>query len=406
MIWHTGTMAAPKFSPSRRSAVSRFQVMDIVGDVEAMKAQGLDVISLGAGEPSGGAPEAVNREAARLHNLASPVFNYTPSLGIKKLRQAIAEHYKNWYGLDISYESVAVMTGSSGAFVSSFIAAFDVGDRVGLARPGYPAYRNILRALDVEVVDLPAGLETNFRFNVDNLAEYHAQRPLDGLILASPNNPTGTMVPPEDMRQIATWCGENGVRLVSDEIYHGITYGADRGTTAWEFDRTGIVISSFSKYWGMPGWRLGWMLMPVDLEPAISGLAGSISLCPPAAGQHAAVEAFSQEAYAESDAEVAEFARTRQLVLDNVERLGWRNAAPADGAFYYYAQPSQKIMARYGNTVDYAADVLKHAHVALVPGVDFDGLDGDQYIRISFAAGYDNVARAIERLVAFDATIH
>lgn len=398
-------MATSKFSPSRRSAVSRFQVMDIVGDVEAMKAQGIDVISLGAGEPSSGAPAGVNRAAAALHDSVTPVFNYTPSLGTQPLREAIAEHYSTWYSLDVGYESVAVTTGSSGAFVASFIAAFDVGDRVGLARPGYPAYRNILRALDVDVVDLPAGTDTNFRFDVDKLAEAHAKEPLDGLVLASPNNPTGTMVAREDMERIAIWCGENGVRLVSDEIYHGITYGLDKGVSAWEFDRNAIVVSSFSKYWGMPGWRLGWMLMPEDLEPAVSGLAGSISLCPPAAGQYAAVEAFSQEAYAASDAEVAEFARTRQLVLDNAERLGWRNAAPADGAFYYYAQPSEKILQRYGNTVDYAAAVLEQAHVALIPGVDFDKVDGDQFIRVSFAAGYDNVERAIERLVEFNATI-
>ncbi|MDN6410683.1 MAG: aminotransferase class I/II-fold pyridoxal phosphate-dependent enzyme [Yaniella sp.] len=398
-------MAASKFSPSRRSAVSRFQVMDIVGDVEAMKAQGIDVISLGAGEPSSGAPAGVNRAAAALHDSVTPVFNYTPSLGTQPLREAIAEHYSTWYSLDVGYESVAVTTGSSGAFVASFMAAFDVGDRVGLARPGYPAYRNILRALDVDVVDLPAGIDTNFRFDVDKLAEAHAKEPLDGLILASPNNPTGTMVAREDMERIAIWCGENGVRLVSDEIYHGITYGLDKGVSAWEFDRNAIVVSSFSKYWGMPGWRLGWMLMPEDLEPAVSGLAGSISLCPPAAGQYAAIEAFSQEAYEASDAEVAEFARTRQLVLDNAERLGWRNAAPADGAFYYYAQPSEKILQRYGNTVDYAAAVLEQAHVALIPGVDFDKVDGDQFIRVSFAAGYDNVERAIERLVEFNATI-
>lgn len=398
-------MATSKFSPSRRSAVSRFQVMDIVGDVEAMKAQGIDVISLGAGEPSSGAPAGVNRAAAALHDSVTPVFNYTPSLGTQPLREAIAEHYSTWYSLDVGYESVAVTTGSSGAFVASFIAAFDVGDRVGLARPGYPAYRNILRALDVDVVDLPAGTDTNFRFDVDKLAEAHAKEPLDGLVLASPNNPTGTMVAREDMERIAIWCSENGVRLVSDEIYHGITYGLDKGVSAWEFDRNAIVVSSFSKYWGMPGWRLGWMLMPEDLEPAVSGLAGSISLCPPAAGQYAAIEAFSQEAYAASDAEVAEFARTRQLVLDNAERLGWRNAAPADGAFYYYAQPSEKILQRYGNTVDYAAAVLEQAHVALIPGVDFDKVDGDQFIRVSFAAGYDNVERAIERLVEFNATI-
>ncbi|NWN89121.1 MAG: aminotransferase class I/II-fold pyridoxal phosphate-dependent enzyme [Micrococcaceae bacterium] len=398
-------MAAQHFAPSRRSAVDRFQVMDIVGDVDAMKAQGHDVISLGAGEPSGGAPAAVNRAAAQLHNADGPVFNYTPSLGTQPLREAIAAHYRTWYDLEVDHESVAVMTGSSGAFVSSFIAAFDVGDRVGLARPGYPAYRNILRALDVEVVDLPAGIESNFRFDVEKLAEAHAEKPLDGLIVASPNNPTGTMVPRDDMRRIATWCAENGVRLVSDEIYHGITFGQDRGTSAWEFDRNAIVISSFSKYWGMPGWRLGWMLMPADLAPAVSGLAGSISLCPPAAGQYAATEAFSTEAYAESDAKVAEFARTRQLVLDNVDRLGWRHAAPADGAFYYYAQPAEKILQRYGNTVDYAAAVLEHAHVALIPGVDFDSVDGDQFIRVSFAAGYEAVERAIERIVEFDSTI-
>src|SRR5699024_6381716 len=149
--------------------------------------------------------------------------------------------YSTWYSLDVGYESVAVTTGSSGAFVASFIAAFDVGDRVGLARPGYPAYRNILRALDVDVVDLPAGIDTNCRFDVDKLAEAHAEAPLDGLILASPNNPTGTMVAREDMERIATWCGENGVRLVSDEIYHGITYGLDKGVSAWEFDRNAIV---------------------------------------------------------------------------------------------------------------------------------------------------------------------
>src|SRR5699024_8577949 len=297
----------------------------------------------------------VNRAAAKLHSQDDPVFNYTPSLGTRKLREAIAKHYRNWYDIDVGYDSVAVMTGSSGAFVASFLAAFDVGDRVGLARPGYPAYRNILRALDVEVVDISVGVDTNFKFDVNQLAELHARERLDGLIIASPTNPTGTMVGRDDMRQLATWCAENGVRLVSDEIYHGITYGDDRGTSAWEFDRTGIVISSFSKYWGMPGWRLGWMLMPKDLAPAVSGLAGSISLCPPAAGQYAAIEAFSDEAYAESDAEVAEFARTRQLVLENVDRLEWRNAAPADGAFYYYAQPSEKILNHYGNTVDYAA---------------------------------------------------
>lgn len=397
--------------PSSRSQVPDFEVMNILGRVSQLRQAGHDVISLCAGEPGGGAPSGVNRAAAEVHG-SGRALNYTPILGIPELREAIAGHYRRWYGLDVQAGQVAVTTGSSGAFVTGFLAAFNPGDRVAMARPGYPAYRNILQALGCQVVEIDAGPQVRFQPTPELLEE--AERvhgPLAGLVIASPNNPTGTMVTRDELGALAAWCAERGVRLVSDEIYHGITYadtaevgdepGDERGVCAWEFSREAVVVSSFSKYWGMPGWRIGWMLMPEDLAAAVSGLTGSVSLCPPAAAQYAAVEAFSEQSYAECDAQVAEFARTRQLVLARAEELGWTDAAPADGAFYFYAQPGERMLERYGSSAAYCSALLERAHVALTPGGDFDSRGGDRYVRLSFAAGYDAVAQALERILDF-----
>lgn len=389
--------------PSPRSLVPDFQVMTILGRVAELRAAGADVVSLCAGEPGGGAPTAVNARAAEVH-ASGRALNYTPTLGIAELRQAIAEHYGRWYGLDVDPARVAVTTGSSGAFMLGFLAAFSPGDRVAMARPGYAAYRNILTALGCQVVELDAGPAVRFQPTPALLEEAEATHgPLAGLILASPNNPTGTMATREEMAALAQWCGGHGVRLVSDEIYHGVTYGAgdERGVCAWEYSTEAMVISSFSKYWGMPGWRIGWMLMPEDLAGAISGLSGSVSLCPPASAQYAAVEAFTEQSYAECDAQVAGFARARALVLANQDRLGWTDAAPADGAFYFWAQPGDRMLEEYGTSTAYCEALLERAHVALTPGTDFDTARGEQYVRLSFAAGEPDVAEAIERIVDF-----
>ncbi|HRO31379.1 aminotransferase class I/II-fold pyridoxal phosphate-dependent enzyme [Citricoccus sp.] len=400
--------------PSSRSQVPDFEVMTILGRVSELRAAGHDVVSLCAGEPGGGAPAAVNQRAAEIH-ASGRALNYTPSLGIVELRQAIAGHYRRWYGLDVDPARVAVTTGSSGAFMAGFLAAFNAGDRVAMARPGYAAYRNILTALGCQVVEIDAGAEVRYQPTPELLEQAEADHgPLAGLILASPNNPTGTMATRAEVAVLASWCRKNSVRLVSDEIYHGITYadgaaadgggdepGDERGVCAWEYSTEAMVISSFSKYWGMPGWRIGWMLMPEDLVPAIGGLSGSVSLCPPAAAQYAAVEAFAEESYAACDEQVAGFARARALLLDNQERLGWTDAAPADGAFYFYATPGERMLAKYGTSTAYCEALLEQAHVALTPGTDFDTAHGDQYIRLSFAAGHDAVREAIERIVAF-----
>lgn len=389
-----------------RALVPPFQVMSILDRVAQMRAAGRDVISLCAGEPSGGAPRAVSRRAAEVH-ASGRALTYTSALGIHELRTAIASHYRRWYGLEVAPEEVAVTTGSSGAFMLAFLSAFNPGDRVALARPGYPAYRNILRALGCEVVEIDCGPEVRYQPTpelLDAAAATHGT--LAGLVLASPANPTGTMVSRSELAALTAWCADHGVRLVSDEIYHGITYPADpaepdaRGTCAWELDRTGVVVSSFSKFWGMTGWRLGWALMPRDLAAAIEALAGNVALCPPAPAQLAALAAFSEESYEQADAAVAAFAEVRAVLLQNLERLQWGTAAPADGAFYLYADLGGQLEG-FADSAEYCRALLEEEGVAVVPGADFDAVNGTRSVRLSFAAGADAVGAAVERIVRF-----
>ena len=396
--------AAPAFAPSVRSQVPPFTVMSILGRVAALRAAGHDVVSLCAGEPGGGAPPAVDAAAAAVH-ASGRAFTYTPALGLPELRTAVAGHYRRWYGLDVRPEQVAITTGSSGAFMLGFLAAFSPGDRVLLPRPGYPAYRNILTALGVEVVDVDVDAGTRYQPTVAHLEAALAEGPVAGLVLASPANPTGTMVSAAELAELARWCEERGVRLVSDEIYHGIVHtdGEGLGACAWRTSRTALVVSSFSKYWGMPGWRLGWMLMPDDLAAAVDGLAGSVALCPPAAAQEAAVHAFSEESYAFCAEQAGGFTATRGVVLAALPRLGWADAAPADGAFYLWARLAPGMLAEFGSAVGYCAALLEEAGVALTPGDDFDAVHGPESVRLSFAAGPDAVHEALERIAAWHA---
>jgi len=333
------------------------------------------------------------------------VLNYTAAMGIMPLREAIAAHYERWYGVSVPAERIAVTTGSSGAFMLSFLAAFDTGDRVALARPGYPAYRNILSALGVEVVDLDCGPEERFQPTVAQLqAELDAGRSLAGLILASPANPTGTMIGREQLSEISQWCAENGVQLISDEIYHGISYGAEN-VSASEMGSAAVVISSFSKYWGMPGWRLGWTVLPEHLVDPVSRLAGNVALCPPHATQLAAVEAFSPESLEFAASQVSGYAAARELVLAAIPSLGWGEVAPADGAFYVYAHLGEQL-SRYSDSAQYCQALLQDAGVAIVPGTDFDPVAGGEWVRLSLAPGKNAVAEGLSRILRFQRGEH
>ncbi|MFF5792301.1 pyridoxal phosphate-dependent aminotransferase [Paeniglutamicibacter sp. NPDC012692] len=392
-----------------RAKVPAFEVMSILDRVSALRAAGRDVVSLCAGEPGDGAPSAVSKRAAEIHLAGTPM-TYTPALGILELREAIAGHYKHWYNIEVPAANVAITTGSSGAFMLLFLAAFNAGDKVALARPGYPAYANILRTLGIEVVELAAGPESRYQPSIELLeAAWEEHGNLDGLVLASPANPTGTMVSGTELAELAAWCRERGVRLISDEIYHGIDYPepgaqARRSVSAWEVDTDTVVISSFSKYWGMTGWRLGWALVPEDLIATVDALAGNVALCPPAPAQYAALAAFGEESYREAEARVAEFSRARTALLEALPRLGWGECAPADGAFYLYADLGDKL-GSFGNSSEYCAALLEAEGVAIVPGTDFDKVGGGRRVRLSFAAGLGPVTEAIERIVRFQARL-
>ncbi|MDQ2795813.1 MAG: pyridoxal phosphate-dependent aminotransferase [Actinomycetota bacterium] len=358
--------------------------MRVIDAVVRRRAAGLPVVDLSAGQPSTSAPAAVLLAAHRA--LDGDRIGYTNALGIPALREAVAGHYRDRVGLDVDPANVAVTTGSSGGFLLSFLAAFDVGDTVVMARPGYPAYRNMLAATGCRVVELPCGPLTRFQPTVAQLEALAA--PPAGLIVASPANPTGTMIVADELVALAAWCTEHGTRLVSDEIYHGITFG-EPATCAWRNDRNAIVVNSFSKYFSMTGWRIGWLLVPDDLMDSVDRLAGNFTICPPALSQLAAVAAF--DAYDELDANVTRYAANRALLVEALASIGVDSIAPPDGAFYVYADVSRWTR----DSLAWSARLLDEAGVAVAPGVDFDPVDGGRFIRMCFAGDGDEIKRGV-----------
>jgi len=379
-------------SPSLRSGIAPFHVMDVwAAAAERQKTRG-DLLNLSAGQPSTPAPGPVRAAAAAA--LETEVLGYTVALGIPELREGIAAHHRRTYGIEISPDDVVVTTAGSGGFLLAFLAAFDAGDRVAMARPGYPCYRNILSALGCEVVELPCGPRTRFQPTVEMLEGLDVK----GLIVASPANPTGTVLDPAELAALATYCDERGIRFVSDEIYHGIGYpGSPATACAWETSREAIVVNSFSKYFSMTGWRLGWLLVPEVLRRAVDRLAGNLTVCPPALPQHAAVAAFTPESYAEADSHVERYALNRSLLLDGLPTLGIDRLAPADGAFYVYADVGHLT----DDSMRLTYELLGETGVAVAPGIDFDPVEGHRYVRFSFAGATAPIEEALERLRPF-----
>jgi len=390
---------------ARRAAVPPFAVMDIIAEANRRRAAGHAVLNLCAGEPATGASDVVRDRAAAI--LASGQLGYTEALGAPALRAEIATHYARWYDIALDPARIAVTTGSSGGFVLAFLAAFDVGDRVALARPGYPAYRNVLNALGCEVVELDCGPDVRYQPTVALLEAL--DEPITGLVVASPANPTGTMIEPAELAALAQWCASHGVRLISDEIYHGITYGEpttaphrESAPTAARYLHQGaVVVNSFSKFWAMTGWRLGWLVLPDDLLPAVDALAGNVALCPPALAQDAAIAAFSDAGYAAARANVERYAAARALLLARLPELGWDRVAPADGAFYLYADISASGL----DSREWCARLLAEADVALTPGTDFDPVGGHDWVRLSFASDVGVIGEAVDRIVAWQSTL-
>jgi len=376
---------------SLRAGIPPFYVMDVWLAAAARQRSHGDLVNLSAGQPGVGAPEPVRAAAAAALHLNQ--LGYSVALGLPELRAAIAADYRRRHGIEVEPDAVVVTTGSSGGFLLAFLSCFDVGDRVALASPGYPCYRNILSALGCEVVDIPCGPQTRFQPTARMLAELDP--PVQGVIVASPANPTGTVIPPDELAAIASWCEASGARLISDEVYHGLVYdGAPQTSSAWQTSRNALVVNSFSKYFAMTGWRLGWLLVPPELRRAVDCLAGNFTICPPVLSQIAAVAAFTPEAIAEADGHLRQYAINRSRLLDGLRRIGLDRLAPTDGAFYVYADVSGFT----DDSLGFCSKLLSDTGVAIAPGIDFDTARGNAFVRLSFAGPIADIDEALRRI--------
>ncbi len=373
-------------TPATRSDIAPFYVMEVMRAAERREQQGEAVLHLEVGQPSTPAPEGVI--AAAHEGLDRDLLGYTTATGLVALRRRVATHYRDWYGVEVDTESIMLTVGASGAFVAAFLAAFDAGNRVAVPSPGYPCYRNALTALGVEVVDIPTTMETRFQPTFEMLEQVG---PVDGLVLGSPSNPTGTMLDHSRMGEVTRWCRDNGVWLVSDEIYHGITYD-EAAPTALQYDRDAIVINSFSKYFSMTGWRLGWIVAPEALREALTRIGQNVTIAAPTLSQLGAIAAF--DCHEELAHNITRYRGNREVLLAGLTAAGIDRLAPADGAFYVWAcvdhltDDSQVLCAEW----------LDSLSIATTPGIDFDPREGHRFVRFSFAGSTSDCVEAMRRL--------
>ncbi len=379
------------------AAAPPFIVMDVITAANARQATlppgAPHVIRMEVGQPGTGAPAGAVAAAQAALSSGAPL-GYTEAFGRRSLRERIARHYRDWYGVDLSPERIAVTVGASGAFPLAFLAAFNPGDRVAMAAPFYPPYVNILTALGMVPVLIEAGPETRFQPTVELLAAMDP--PPDGLIVASPCNPAGTMLHPEEFAAIARWCDAHGVRLISDEIYHGLHYDSPIVTAA-ALSSSAVVVNSFSKYFSMTGWRVGWMVLPEDLVRPVECLAQNLFISAPHIAQIAAEAAF--ECDPELQANIARYRRSRDVLVAALPRLGFK-LGPAEGAFYLWAD----VRDLTNDSEAFCARMLAEAGVAAAPGVDFDRARGSRFMRFSYCGPEADMAAAAQRLANWTAT--
>ncbi|MGM0584387.1 MAG: pyridoxal phosphate-dependent aminotransferase [Pseudomonadota bacterium] len=368
---------------SRRGAVDPFIVMDVMEQARAAEAAGRDIIHMEVGQPGTPAPRPAREAASRA--LERDALGYTVALGLPELREGVAELCRDWYGVAPDPSRVIITNGSSGAFLLAFLAVLEAGDRLALADPGYPSYRNILRAVNVEPVRVETGPDDRWQPRGTDLGE------AEGILVASPANPTGAMLTRERMAELAAACAGRGAAFISDEIYHGLTYG-DRAVSALEVTDEVIVINSFSKYFSMTGWRVGWMVVPNHLVRTVERLAQNLFICPPHVSQVAALGALEGREECEANRRV--YARNREILMEELPKAGFADFAPPDGAFYLYADVSHLT----GDSREFCARMLAEAGVAATPGWDFDPVRGGGRVRFSFARSTEDMIEGARRL--------
>ena len=370
---------------STRGDVDPFIVMDVMEAARQAEASGRKIIHMEVGQPGTGAPRAA---IERLNRDLSAPLGYTVALGLPELRARIARHYGDWYNVDLDPGRVVVTAGASGAFVLAFSALFDNDARVGLGIPCYPSYRQILRAMGLNPVEIATDAAGRFQPQPGDVAG------LDGLIVASPANPTGTMLAKHELDALAVACRDNGTSLISDEIYHGIGYDR-QAVSALEVTDEVYVVNSFSKYFSMTGWRVGWMIVPQNHVRQVERLAQNMFICPSHAAQKLAL--YAMECEPELASNQAVYQANRDLVLAGLKAAGFEKIAPPDGAFYVYADVSDFT----DDARSFAAEILEKAGVAVTPGLDFDPAGGHHWLRFSYAGTTADMDEGMKRLQAF-----
>ncbi|MDV4143996.1 pyridoxal phosphate-dependent aminotransferase [Shimia sp. FJ5] len=373
---------------STRSAVDPFIVMDVMEAARQAEDAGRHIIHMEVGQPGTAAPEGARQAVARA--MEEDAMGYTVALGLPALRERIAQLYGEWYGVDLNPERVVVTSGSSAGFLLAFTSLFDAGDRVAIGAPGYPSYRQILKALSLQPVDLPTSEANRLQPVPDDFAEMDVQ----GLMVASPANPTGTMLDHGAMRALVEAAQAKGAAFISDEIYHGIEYEA-KAVTALEITDDCYVINSFSKYFSMTGWRVGWMVVPEDHVRKVERLAQNMFICAPHVSQVAALGAM--ECHEELQANMGVYRKNRQLLIEGLPKIGFDRFAPPDGAFYVYVDVSQYT----DDSRAFAREILDEAGVAVTPGLDFDPVRGGGTLRFSYARSTADMQEGLARLGAF-----
>tara|TARA_R110002124_G_scaffold72562_4_gene194171 strand:+ start:6682 stop:7824 length:1143 start_codon:yes stop_codon:yes gene_type:complete len=373
---------------STRSQVDPFIVMDVMQAAAAAEAEGRHIIHMEVGQPGTGAPKGAS--AALTAAMEQNALGYTVALGLPALRKRIAQMYGEWYNVDLDPSRVVITSGSSGGFILTFTSLFDTGDRVGIGAPGYPSYRQILKALDLTPVDLPTSIENRLQPVPSDFADMDLQ----GLLVASPGNPTGTMLDHGAMSALIDATQGQGASFISDEIYHGIEY-EKKAVTALEITNDAYVINSFSKYFSMTGWRVGWMVVPEDHVRVVERIAQNMFICAPHASQVAALAAMDCTAELEANMDV--YRANRAMMITGLRDAGFTSFAPPDGAFYVYADVSSLTT----DSRELARDILDKAGVAVTPGLDFDPVRGHQTLRFSYARSTQDIAEGLGRLKAY-----
>mmetsp|Transcript_2750 Transcript_2750/g.3714 ORF Transcript_2750/g.3714 Transcript_2750/m.3714 type:complete len:424 (-) Transcript_2750:57-1328(-) len=398
----------------RALSVASFKVMDILERANQLSANGHEVNHCEVGQPGTGAPKLVAQAAVDALNSGTNVLGYTDAFGLLPLRQKIADHYTTKYK-DLKQapltSRIVVTTGSSGAFLLAFTACFDAGDVIAIASSGYPCYRNILSALDCDLAHININHEfkltaCELRAEVEKRKETPDAKQIKGLILSSPGNPTGAMLTPDELKELCEYCDKEDIQFLSDEIYHGITYGKQE-STALEFTSNAIIINSFSKYYSMSGWRLGWMVIPEHVVSAINSLQQNMFINAPTVSQTAALKCWEDETTAELENHVAKYRLSREIILKALAKLpglDQEKIAPADGGFYVYIDLGDENTAPGMGSVAMCSAFLEEKYVALTPGIDFEDPStelGDRRFRISYAGGIETATQAMERLATF-----